>query len=79
MEKTTWVTTSLWMLTLVTLQLAQPSTRNDMAIKDVFQAQLSAVQGNHSIFSPFYCSNHTALLYLPYSVVESDGYRDMLR
>ena len=45
----------------VTASTSKNTQDNDMAIKDFFQPQLSEVQGNHGIYSLFYCEGLATL------------------
>ena len=68
------------MLMLVTLQLEQPRTRNDnnMTIKDFFQPQLNHNSARSKVIT-ISIARFIAKDLRPYSVVESDGFRDMVR
>ena len=55
----------------ITASTSKNTQDNEVATKDFFQPQLGEVQGNHGIYSPFYCEGLEGL--------ESDGLRDMVR
>ena len=73
MEKTTRATRSLWVLTLVTLELAQARTR--MATTWLLKTFSSHNLTKRIIAASIACFIEKDLR--PYGVVESDGFPDM--
>ena len=77
-EKTTWVTRSLWMLTLVTLQLAQARTRRTTTwLLKTFSSHNFAANHRGRVITES-IAHFFAKDLQPYSV-ESDGFWDMVR